>query len=154
MKTNTSKNCSRPSTIRVIVMTSLVWLLIDAGLYVYFAKYTSSPPLIHPIEHFDHNSHEIQADSILLNTFENEKKASDIENQQCSAKHENCEQEEDNRDEKHNPIDWPGEYGKSVILTDDLQIKAEERFEENQFNIVASDMIALNRTLPDQRPQK
>lgn len=152
MKTSNSKNGSNPSTIRVILMTSLVWMLIDAGLYIYFAKYTSSPPLIHPIEQFDNNNHQIQSDSILLNIIDNENKASDI--QQCSVENRNCEQEEDTRDEKHNPIDWPGEYGKPVILTDDLQIKADERFDENYFNVVASDMIALNRTLPDQRPKK
>lgn len=154
MKTKTIKKSSNPSTIRVIIMTSLVWMLIDAGLYIYFAKFNSSPPLIYPIENLDDNNHEIQSDSILLNIIDNENKASDIQNQQCSVENKHCEQEEDTRDEKHNPIEWPGEYGKSVILNGDLQKKADERFDENQFNVVASDMIALNRTLPDQRPLK
>lgn len=63
----------------------------------------------------------------------------------------NDDDDEDNRDEKHNPIDWPGEYGKPVVLTGALKTESEKRFEENQFNVVASDLIALNRTLPDNR---
>ena len=48
---------------------------------------------------------------------------------------------------------WPGENGKPVTLSDSLRLEAKKRFKENNFNIVVSDMIALNRTLGERRPK-
>ncbi|XP_048754364.2 polypeptide N-acetylgalactosaminyltransferase 13-like isoform X2 [Ostrea edulis] len=45
----------------------------------------------------------------------------------------------------------PGEMGKPVSLPADKQAEAKEKFKINQFNLVASDMISLNRSLPDYR---
>ena len=50
-----------------------------------------------------------------------------------------------------NPPDWPGEGGSPVVLPEELKEIAEKRYAENQFNIVASEMVALNRFLPDKR---
>lgn len=61
---------------------------------------------------------------------------------------------EDFADEKHNPVDWHGERGRAVVIPEELKKESEKRFTENQFNIVASDLIALNRTILDQRSQK
>lgn len=55
--------------------------------------------------------------------------------------------------EKNNPSDWPGENGRPVVIPDKLKKEAEKRFVENQFNVVASDLIALNRSIPDQRSE-
>jgi polypeptide N-acetylgalactosaminyltransferase len=52
-----------------------------------------------------------------------------------------------------NPINWPGEQGRGVKIPQNLKATAKKRFKENQFNIVASDLIALNRVVPDQRPR-
>ncbi|CAF1022393.1 unnamed protein product [Brachionus calyciflorus] len=52
-----------------------------------------------------------------------------------------------------NPPEWPGENGKAVVMPEHLKEESKERFKENQFDIVASDIIALNRTIPDQRSQ-
>ena len=52
-----------------------------------------------------------------------------------------------------NPPDWPGEGGKAVNIPVKLKKVANKRFKENQFNIVASDMIAINRSIPDSRLQ-
>jgi len=57
-------------------------------------------------------------------------------------------------DEGGNPSSWPGENGKAVSLSGAKKDESKKRFKENQFNIVASDMIALNRSLPDQRSSK
>ena len=53
-----------------------------------------------------------------------------------------------------NPTDWPGEQGKPVVLPKHLEKLAEERFKENYFNVVVSDMIALNRSVGEQRNKK
>ena len=58
---------------------------------------------------------------------------------------------EDHSAEPTNPPFWPGENGRGVVIPDNLKKESETRFKENQFNIVASDLIALNRSVPDQR---
>lgn len=58
---------------------------------------------------------------------------------------------EDFSNEPKNPPDWPGENGKAVIIPENLKESSKERFKENEFDIVASDLIALNRSIPDVR---
>ena len=50
--------------------------------------------------------------------------------------------------------DGPGEMGKAVPLTPEEQYNADLTFDLNRFNVVVSDRIALNRTLPDVRPPR
>lgn len=50
-----------------------------------------------------------------------------------------------------NPPNWPGENGRPVVIPNHLKEESKTRFVENQFDIVASDIMALNRTIPDQR---
>lgn len=45
----------------------------------------------------------------------------------------------------------PGEMGKGVVVPSNRQAEVKEKFKINQFNLVASDMMSLNRTLPDYR---
>lgn len=47
--------------------------------------------------------------------------------------------------------DNPGEMGRAVKLPPDMKELAKEKYKENQFNLVASDMISLNRSLTDVR---
>ncbi|KAG9349243.1 hypothetical protein JZ751_027686 [Albula glossodonta] len=49
-------------------------------------------------------------------------------------------------------VEGPGEMGKAVIIPKENQEKMKELFKINQFNLMASDMIALNRSLPDVHP--
>ena len=51
-----------------------------------------------------------------------------------------------------NPREWPGEYGAAVKVPElnDTQMY-NEKFKIHQFNILASDRIALNRSLKDNR---
>jgi hypothetical protein len=45
----------------------------------------------------------------------------------------------------------PGEMGKPVHLPADQESLMREKFRLNQFNLLASDSISLNRSLPDVR---
>lgn len=53
--------------------------------------------------------------------------------------------------EEVNPASWPGEMGKGVVIGKDEEALKNERFKLNQFNLLASDRIALNRSLADVR---
>jgi hypothetical protein len=50
--------------------------------------------------------------------------------------------------QNQNPFDWPGELGAAVVLSESLIAESERRYKENEFNIVASELVALNRSLP------
>lgn len=52
---------------------------------------------------------------------------------------------------RSNPRSWPGENGNSVKMTKEEEAIKAEKFKLNQFNIIASDRIALNRSVPDVR---
>jgi polypeptide N-acetylgalactosaminyltransferase len=41
--------------------------------------------------------------------------------------------------------------GKAVVLPPQKQAESKEKFKINQFNLVASDIMSLNRSLPDYR---
>lgn len=45
----------------------------------------------------------------------------------------------------------PGEMGKAVHIPSDKEALMKEKFKLNQFNLLASDMISLNRSLADVR---
>ena len=45
----------------------------------------------------------------------------------------------------------PGEHGKAVHIPASKQALMKEKFKLNQFNLMASDMISLNRSLSDVR---
>jgi hypothetical protein len=51
----------------------------------------------------------------------------------------------------HDHAGKPGEMGKGVTVPEDRQAEAKEKFKINQFNLVASDLISLNRSLTDVR---
>lgn len=41
--------------------------------------------------------------------------------------------------------------GAAVVIPPELQGEADRRFKENEFNVVASEMMSVNRTLTDNR---
>lgn len=49
--------------------------------------------------------------------------------------------------QKHIPGKGPGEMGAPVKIPKDKEKESKKMFKENQFNLMASNMISLNRTL-------
>uniref|UniRef100_A0A8C2ZD31 Polypeptide N-acetylgalactosaminyltransferase n=1 Tax=Cyclopterus lumpus TaxID=8103 RepID=A0A8C2ZD31_CYCLU len=94
---------------KVVLTTSLVWVLVDVFLLLYFSEC---------------NKCDDRKDRSLLPALR----------AVISRSHEG-----------------PGEMGKAVNIPKDNQEKMKELFKINQFNLMASDMIALNRSLPDVR---
>lgn len=48
-------------------------------------------------------------------------------------------------------VGQPGEMGKPVQIPSEQETLMREKFRLNQFNLLASDMISMNRSLPDVR---
>jgi hypothetical protein len=53
-----------------------------------------------------------------------------------------------------NDMNLPGENGRSVRLNPKQKSLSEKTFHENEFNVVVSDLIALDRSIPDTRPEQ
>ncbi|NXE97682.1 GLT13 acetylgalactosaminyltransferase, partial [Menura novaehollandiae] len=94
---------------KVVLATSLLWLLVDVFLLLYFSEC---------------NKCDEKKERSLLPAL----RAVISRNQE-----------------------GPGEMGKAVVIPRDEQEKMKELFKINQFNLLASDRIALNRSLPDVR---
>ncbi|OWF35637.1 polypeptide N-acetylgalactosaminyltransferase 13-like isoform X1 [Mizuhopecten yessoensis] len=115
---------------KVILVTSMVWFLIDVFILMYYT------------------------DCAAMGS-----------GAECKGKNDN----QPRMDDKHRgsdegflgkllpkgliqrPPTGPGEMGKGVVVPSDRQSEAKEKFKINQFNLVASDMMSLNRSLPDYR---
>lgn len=51
----------------------------------------------------------------------------------------------------YSPVSGEGEGGKPVIVPAKDVLKMQQKFQINRFNLMASDRMHLNRTLPDVR---
>ncbi|KAJ7414635.1 Polypeptide N-acetylgalactosaminyltransferase 1 [Willisornis vidua] len=95
---------------KVVLATSLVWVLLDMFLLLYFSECNK-----------------------------------------CDEKKERGLPAGDVPEPIQRPHEGPGEMGKPVVIPKEEQEKMKEMFKINQFNLMASEMIALNRSLPDVR---
>ncbi|XP_060034137.1 polypeptide N-acetylgalactosaminyltransferase 13 isoform X2 [Erinaceus europaeus] len=109
VKWNSRRDMRRLVYCKVVLATSLMWVLVDVFLLLYFSEC---------------NKCDDKKERSLLPAL----RAVISRNQE-----------------------GPGEMGKAVLIPKDDQEKMKELFKINQFNLMASDMIALNRSLPDVR---
>nr|XP_031361332.1 polypeptide N-acetylgalactosaminyltransferase 13 [Lonchura striata domestica] len=94
---------------RLVLATSLLWLLLDVFLLLYFSE---------------------------CNKCEDSKERSLLPALRAVISRSQ---------------EGPGEMGRAVLIPREEQEKMKELFKINQFNLLASDRIALNRSLPDVR---
>lgn len=107
---------------KVIILTSLVWLMLDVFILMYFTDCSGQNNCQ---DGGQKDKKIVKPGGILSNIMPAVFKPS-VPN-------------------------GPGENGKAVIIPKSEEKKMKEMFKINQFNLMASDMIALNRTLPDVR---
>lgn len=179
---------------RIILLTSLFWVFIDAFLIIYLADTKSSSDLIQSCEKSiselklklikqqqkqqdrqtaDGGAQKQQQeydDILKVRNGDRFKDVHDLKDKGVNGKKVVKEEKKssteasfinkikqwfrEDGDEERNPSNWPGEGGKAVVLSAVAREEAKKRFKENQFNIVASDMVAINRSLADQRSAK
>ncbi|XP_067931373.1 polypeptide N-acetylgalactosaminyltransferase 13-like [Watersipora subatra] len=122
--------------VKVVVLTSLVWCLMDVFLLTYFSGCAETPT---KAQHrtMTKDSQEIGEEIEEIEPTTSKNMFNKFIDKVPAAL-------------KPGPS-RPGDGGKAVAIPEHLQAKSKEMFKINQFNLMASDMIALNRTLPDHR---
>ncbi|XP_070566323.1 polypeptide N-acetylgalactosaminyltransferase 1-like [Ptychodera flava] len=124
---------------RIIIMTSLVWIMIDFCILLYH----TGGCFIGPCKDSD-GSATGGGGQMVRNIIE---KANDFI--------QGVPQEIKKQIDMPKPVnrDGPGEMGKPVIIEPQFKKEMEEKWKINEFNLMASERIALNRSLPDVRPK-
>lgn len=152
----------RPDVCRAILVTSIIWILVDIIILFYY---------------LDRSFIGSQSERLCIKFINNEvliyrtilpiKQVSDNENEKINfQKLKNKEinlpvvlKEEDKElDSLLSQLNFdpngPGEGGKGVQIDKEKEEERKEKFKQNQFNLMASDQISINRTIPDYRTEK
>ena len=185
----------KQQTLRVIIVTSLFWILLDAFLLTNFtdcilkspcpyqnqpAPVVSGAKLVVKRNDVDSNGlpkdpdseeGDFEATNLVIDPMDVHSSDEDRDMRSrklalqevaassvviaatMSAKAANLISYE-RTDVKVNPDDWPGERGASVMLSSADEELAKARFAENQFDVVRSEKVAINRSVPDLRPHR
>lgn len=120
---------------KVVLATSLVWVMLDMFILLYFSECNKCD------DRKERGLPGRDGESSHLTHCPTEKSSSNMLNNSLPS----------SPDPLARPRDGPGEGGKPVVIPKENQEKMKEMFKINQFNLLASEMIALNRSLPDVR---
>ncbi|CAG0889314.1 unnamed protein product [Darwinula stevensoni] len=138
-------------TCRVVLLTSLIWFMVDVLLLMYFSDCLNSSfhcPQELKVEKLEKRQTENDVD---LN-FAHEVAKNLIKTKGISLSYPlSALQAWEQAPSVRPQIGSPGEEGKPVHIPPGQETEVEEKFKLNQFNILASDMISVNRSLPDVR---
>jgi len=149
------------NTFRIVLLTSLFWVFIDTFLIIYLSD-NCAKTIVVPCEHAKNEAQKVPFEKLNELNYENRDKfrKEKSTSYQFSSKNDRIHLLDklkgwfkEDAAEPTNPPSWPGENGRSAVIPAELKAESDRRFKENQFNIVASELIALNRSVPDQRSQ-
>ncbi|XP_015600432.1 polypeptide N-acetylgalactosaminyltransferase 5 isoform X1 [Cephus cinctus] len=138
----------RIHTCQVILLTSLVWFLVDVMVLMFYSDCIGGTGWGCPDNRQQAITDESQPKAAAIVALEHEEETSIVTKRHYKqselhlwrpAKHV--------RENKGNP----GELGSPVHIPPEKEAKQQELFKLNQFNLMASDMISLNRSLKDVR---
>ncbi|VDK42396.1 unnamed protein product [Anisakis simplex] len=152
----------RRDVCRAILLTSLVWMLVDVLVLFHYIDSGSSSSSLRA-----KSAAKLRAERIPDNKGQDDG-GDDEKEKDNSIRKSNAETklvrsaadvEVQNRlDDLLRGLSFsnggPGEMGSGVLIDASKENERKEKFKLNQFNLMASDMMSINRTLPDYRSRR
>ncbi|CAF3234239.1 unnamed protein product [Rotaria socialis] len=147
--------------LHIVIYTSLFWIFIDVFFIMLFSDCTKEiivpcPSSVSTDKYSTISERNVQLHpKIIIDKISYRKKML-LNNQNITetAKKSIAPKWWEGDSGATNPTNWQGEAGRAVVIPNELKEEAKKRFVENQFNILASDLMALNRSVRDQRSPK
>lgn len=149
----------RSAVCRAVIATSIVWLLIDVVILFYYLD-PSSTSQQDDNRILTRGQRRIEPDALHLAPPRHESNVDAIRNQPEKAVEQVFPVDKETANQLRKLMEtqafgpgYHGQGGTGVTVPEDKKDIKEKRFLENQFNVVASEMISVNRTLPDYRSE-
>ncbi|XP_067934331.1 polypeptide N-acetylgalactosaminyltransferase 13-like [Watersipora subatra] len=142
-------------TIKIVVITSLCWCIMDVWLLSYFSNCADNK--LKPSAFVD--THERSNENLVDSKNQDDWEDDDVNPTKIK---EPSKMKEPPKKSEFNFLNrmlpdvlkgssQPGDGGRAVQIPPELLAKSKEDFQINQFNLVASNLMSLNRSLPDYR---
>ncbi|XP_033099064.1 polypeptide N-acetylgalactosaminyltransferase 1-like isoform X1 [Anneissia japonica] len=140
--------------VKVVLATSMVWFMLDIMLIMYYSECNSQNNCNQGNAHGqpvlrEEGSRRVSSLPIDVDIYSTAG-AGPVHRGHNEESVKVNERRAFHPEPRHNP-DGPGENGKAVVIPPEKEELQKEMFKINQFNLMASDMISLNRSLPDVR---
>lgn len=144
----------RLNSCRVILVTSLVWFIVDVIILAFYFDSLSNLKKSNENERDGiHETHSAHADAVQMHPREVEDEQKEETGISVTYKTALLKPWKPAMVVKPRH-GMPGEQGKGVQIPADQEELMKTKFKLNQFNIMASDKISLNRSLTDVRQDK